>query len=101
MIFQVSSSGENAEASVSSGSACRKRSQTTLLGKGYLQLAQMPSLAASSMASQRCIPLLWTTRISGVKGDASGLRSTTASASTRFSIRLLVLILRGMVLSCL
>ena len=58
MIFQVITSGENREVSGRSGKAFIKISPTTLLGKGYVQLAHTPNFSASFMASQRCIPLL-------------------------------------------
>ena len=90
MIFQVMTSGVKGDESGISGRNRPNSRQTMALGKGYVQLAQTPNRPASSMASQRCIPLLCITITSGARGDERGSLSTPTSASTRFSIRLLV-----------
>ena len=47
-------------------------SHVNLLGKGNLQFAQTPTLDASSMESQRSMPLLWTMITSLTKGEERG-----------------------------
>jgi len=53
-------------------------------------LPLMPFSRASSMDTQRSIPRLCTTTISGSSGDAKGSRTSAANCSTSSSIRLLV-----------
>jgi hypothetical protein len=65
------------------------KSSTNDLGKGNRAFAHTPSRNASSWASQRSRPWLATTIVSGVIGDESGRRTTSASASASFSVRLL------------
>ena len=78
-----------------SGSTAANRVSTILVGKGKSQLAQTPMRRASSIESQRCIPLLCTTMVSllnGVNGAGRGARTTRSRSSTSSSIRLLVYI---------
>jgi hypothetical protein len=60
------------------------------LGKGKAQFAQTPLCLASSMDTQRSIPLLWTTMISVEIGEDRGSLKIIDSCSAKISRRLLV-----------
>lgn len=67
-----------------------KRESAKAAGKGKRTLRATPEDWARDWASQRPIPKLWTTIVSGVSGWESGWVVTSMRAVARFSRRLLL-----------
>ena len=86
MILNVIATGSKGDSSGRSGINFLKVFCKNRLGKRKEQLAQMLLCLASSMKTQRPIPLLCTTIISGETGEGSGSLTIRASCSARISM---------------